>query len=494
MIAGTQRQERRGGTLFRRFNTLIKTKSLPNVFKKDFRLRRNSVSIHKIYQNSSQNIKFLGWICAIISIVIIFLIFYESELYFEANFHLTQKIETTRGITLALCFIQCFTVLFVHLDINEKFKNSKIQNLIDLFKNKSRLRYFFIDIFISMIHTPPGISATFKFTQLGFQSEISYSDVIVPLSMLRAKFLLVLVSQQADESKSKAQIILKLFEKDRSIGFILKSVVHKRIYSSFLTCLGLTLIVFGLLLRCFEKHLKILNIYDSFWVGFTTESTVGYGDIYPSTHIGRIIAAIGSVIGVFIFSYNVMAIRNLSSLSKEELNMAYKLRHLNKVQKKLRPKAAELIQRMWRAKRSKKMARFFSAQKGAKDFKFLRNYLSTDISVPLDKQISETGLILSKYLKENSKVFVNIDKISDLSKRYLICSSSNFRKIRGLVSRVDKFSDTSLLDIRNQRSSIPTQGEYVKRRNQAVKNLLIRRANNSNNSRDSPCLSYTSID
>jgi hypothetical protein len=258
MIPGTQRQERRGGTLFKRFNTLMKTKSLPNVFKRDLRLRRNSVSIHKIYQNSSQNIKFLVWICALLSIVIIFLIFYESELYFQANYHLTQKIETTRGATLALCFVQTFTVFLIHLTISDKFKNSKIQNLIDLFTNKSRLKYLFFDVFISMIHTPPGISATFKFTQLGYQSELSYSDVIVPLSFLRAKFLIFLVSQHAEESKKKAQIILKLFQKDRDMRFILKAVVHKRIYSSFLICLGVTLIIFGLLLRCFEKHLKVL--------------------------------------------------------------------------------------------------------------------------------------------------------------------------------------------------------------------------------------------
>ena len=45
---------------------------------------------------------------------------------------------------------------------------------------------------------------------------------------------------------------------------------------------------------------------------------VGYGDIYPRTHFGRLVILIACIWGVFILSLFVVTLNNTTQLSKEE--------------------------------------------------------------------------------------------------------------------------------------------------------------------------------
>jgi len=60
---------------------------------------------------------------------------------------------------------------------------------------------------------------------------------------------------------------------------------------------------------------NILNGHDAIWWSFVTITTVGYGDYFPVTHSGRIIAAILMTIGVGIFGVltSYLSIRFLTS-------------------------------------------------------------------------------------------------------------------------------------------------------------------------------------
>jgi voltage-gated potassium channel len=44
------------------------------------------------------------------------------------------------------------------------------------------------------------------------------------------------------------------------------------------------------------------NIFDAFWWSIVTFSTVGYGDIYPKTEIGKCLASISTILGIMIFA------------------------------------------------------------------------------------------------------------------------------------------------------------------------------------------------
>lgn len=44
------------------------------------------------------------------------------------------------------------------------------------------------------------------------------------------------------------------------------------------------------------------NILDTFWWSIVTFTTVGYGDVYPITSIGKILSAIIVLIGIMLFA------------------------------------------------------------------------------------------------------------------------------------------------------------------------------------------------
>lgn len=66
----------------------------------------------------------------------------------------------------------------------------------------------------------------------------------------------------------------------------------------FLLTLGSVAILFA---EGGEPNANIHNASDAWWWALVTVSTVGYGDFYPTTNLGRLIASIMLICGVGIF-------------------------------------------------------------------------------------------------------------------------------------------------------------------------------------------------
>ena len=73
---------------------------------------------------------------------------------------------------------------------------------------------------------------------------------------------------------------------------------------------------------------------DSLWWSFVTATTVGYGDISPSTNIGRIIAAILMLVGIGFVGMLTGTIATYF-LSDKEKDKSYKSKVIETIQQKL---------------------------------------------------------------------------------------------------------------------------------------------------------------
>jgi potassium intermediate/small conductance calcium-activated channel subfamily N protein 2 len=79
----------------------------------------------------------------------------------------------------------------------------------------------------------------------------------------------------------------------------------------------------GFLLRIFEQPLKEVsgqdfNYANSFWNVIVTMSTVGYGDFFPKTHMGRFVGVMICLWGVVVVSIFVVTITNMLSFDPTE--------------------------------------------------------------------------------------------------------------------------------------------------------------------------------
>ena len=86
--------------------------------------------------------------------------------------------------------------------------------------------------------------------------------------------------------------------------------------------LGLCYILVLILLAAVESGSpegKIRSFGDAFWYSIVTLSTVGYGDLYPVTTIGRIVTMISSVFGIAIIALpsGVITAGYLSEINKQ---------------------------------------------------------------------------------------------------------------------------------------------------------------------------------
>ena len=97
-------------------------------------------------------------------------------------------------------------------------------------------------------------------------------------------------------------IIFKLIRYSRSfrlIGEVLQAV-REELVTAYTAC-GIMLGFSGILMYYIERYAQpeaFANIGDGFWWAIVAFTTVGYGDIYPITPLGRLLSSLISLIGI----------------------------------------------------------------------------------------------------------------------------------------------------------------------------------------------------
>jgi hypothetical protein len=110
--------------------------------------------------------------------------------------------------------------------------------------------------------------------------------------------------------------------------------------------LGSSVIIFGLMFRIVERpypNSDFEPIWNGWWVIIVTMTTIGYGEIYPVTSLGRLLAAASCIWGIFLISSFVVALTNKVEITGEEITVYNKLAEKIYIRKRLRFIAARLI-------------------------------------------------------------------------------------------------------------------------------------------------------
>jgi hypothetical protein len=131
-----------------------------------------------------------------------------------------------------------------------------------------------------------------------------------------------------------------------------------------------SVLIFGFAVRSFErafyedqdypnippgasKYLNYRYVWNSFWLVVVTMSTVGFGDLYPITHFGRLVIVLACFWGMFIVSQFVYTLEVVTSRFSHGEGKAFEL--LVRLQKRgeLKRDASRVIGSWWRLIRAK---------------------------------------------------------------------------------------------------------------------------------------------
>lgn len=122
---------------------------------------------------------------------------------------------------------------------------------------------------------------------------------------------------------------------DISYRLIMKTLLKQRPYTMLLVCFISTSTILAVMVRLFERpfyddpvisniseddpNYQDYSLYNnSWWAVVVTMTTIGYGDYFPVTHLGRIVIVIACFSGVFIVSLTVVTLTISSEFSYGE--------------------------------------------------------------------------------------------------------------------------------------------------------------------------------
>jgi hypothetical protein len=157
-----------------------------------------------------------------------------------------------------------------------------------------------------------------------------YSEVLYALMFLRVLFLLRAGFNYTLYQDNHARHCCQLFGVRANLRFSVKCILKKYPLTLILLLVLPSFFVLGIILRVFERpfsHVSGKNfnvIWNSIWCIAITMATIGYGDISPATHFGRLVAILCSFWGAFTFSVLVVALERVINLQKQETR-SYKI-------------------------------------------------------------------------------------------------------------------------------------------------------------------------
>ena len=195
----------------------------------------------------------------------------------------------------------------------------------------------------------PGVDIKFEVEQLGYVVVYDLNDILALFSILRLSYLIVMITHYSKWMNEKARKVGKTFATRPGYLFTMKAYLKYNSYLFISVCLLTSTVLLGLVLRTFEKGTQggqsgnFDFIWNSFWVIILTMTTVGYGDIYPVTHLGRFVVILACVIGAVVLTLFVNAMTNTMQMKPKEAKVSREIEKYDDVQKHLDSDAQKII-------------------------------------------------------------------------------------------------------------------------------------------------------
>lgn len=236
-----------------------------------------------------------------------------------------QKTDRARILLYLGLILSVITCIFVFVKETIQLKLDKRRFKVPHFENlitSGRIKWILVDWFIILLHPYPFlIHSGYSMYNSILQADIYYNinEFLQICAMVRiVKAGIKLINLTVWRSNSSQRIcIMYGCEADSMFG--VKAMMKHRPISFLFSNLIAGAIFFGILVKYSESPINRV-IFDStkdlsrlencIWLVVVTMTTVGYGDIYPRTLIGRAIIFVCAIYGVVVVSVMVVAIQN----------------------------------------------------------------------------------------------------------------------------------------------------------------------------------------
>lgn len=443
-----------------------------------------TVKINRMMDQRDRKHKRNYLINSIISCTIMISSSYEVYHNIQNNFDLTWNLNTMRLIICLLAILQLLLVFHSYLNIIE-FRRREYLPLI--YQERSVLFDFFVEIFICCMVIPPYLNSTFTFNQIAVTQTLGIDGIILILVFLRVYYLFRTCIQYSELSSINKNFYFSIQLLNDLVSFVMKGILKAMPWLSILGFFGLTTLLIGILLVVYENapESSLNDLFNALWFISYTQSTVGYGDMGTKTHLGRVAVCSTIFIGVFLYSYMVLIVKNTMQFNKEEEILYSRIKSIQRG-KLSEIKAIILMQRWWRLIMKRRLGR--STLKDLLKFNFqLRSFtlnrliISQEMTTKLQDYIEKAD---KSCTKQFNKLMGHIDQITPIESLSIKLSNINYfllKKIKSCKRGFQKHFDKKNFTVRprglaksqiNSASSASSRASMHKLRSTAVKKLI----------------------
>ncbi|ORC86317.1 putative ion transport protein [Trypanosoma theileri] len=194
----------------------------------------------------------------------------------------------------------------------------------------------FLEILIWIIQTPPIILFWRPFFEL-----LNY------FIFIRLYVIVVYIHNAVYVHRTFCRAMAAVVGLPLSISFTIRTAL---VYSKAkVTCF--TILISWISIGCMYSKAEHVSLSDGLWFSFQTLSTVGYGDLSPTTTTGRLVTVLAWIVSFLLIAYMVVILHGSLVQDENEYNM-YVLMRCHKLSHKVRNESARVIQKAWRFHRA----------------------------------------------------------------------------------------------------------------------------------------------
>lgn len=178
-----------------------------------------------------------------------------------------------------------------------------------------------LEVLICTFPNPPFVNCSFSVESLGQPLTYSLNDVITCLLCLRLYLVARLIAQKSPMLGDRPSQWCYRFGVAQTPQFGLKWTLHFRpLLARAVIVLTLTGVC-AAVIRIWERaqdDSELGEYVEDWWLVFVTSTTVGFGDLAPSTHIGRGVAVFACLGGSLYLGLLVQGIQQLVTMTPSE--------------------------------------------------------------------------------------------------------------------------------------------------------------------------------
>ena len=227
-------------------------------------------------------------------------------------------------------FLLCMVPRYIHYFY--LYRAAKYISSIDNFFQSGLFSDLMLDLFFTIIH--PNILFKDKYVTTNKKwnlLEVKYNinDFLLVIMLLRAYYFIKFFILCSNYYGARADRICKMMGKRSGYLFSFKCLLISKTMTTLIFITILICIIFSYILKVIEGPVFLLNkkinnennhmqYLNCFWDVLVTMTTVGYGDYFPKSVLGRFVVLIVTILGTIIMALNINNFQSKTELNDDD--------------------------------------------------------------------------------------------------------------------------------------------------------------------------------